>query len=209
MAKQSRRNVSKRYRNFAIVFYPESVPENFLEVITDWHVPAFLSPLHDQDQNPDGEKKKAHYHLLLLFDGMKSLEQVQEFSDQLSRTPVEIVASIRGYARYLCHLDNPEKYQYPVGEVVSFAGESYTSVIMLPTDKYRVVLDIISYAREHHVFEYSDMIFFAIDSGKEDWFRVLCDNTVLFSGFFKSFRLGYADKFLRSGNHHLISDSSK
>lgn len=177
---------NKRYRNFAIIIYPDSAPENFIEIISDWHTMGFLSPLHDKDNNPDGEQKKAHYHLLLYFEGKKSVEQVQELSDQLSGVSVEIVLSLRGYARYLCHLDNPEKYQYPVEEVRSFTGESYLDVIGLPCDKYKVLDDITSFCFDSGISSYADLVYYCQSSGKFDWLRVVFDSAFILATFFKS-----------------------
>ena len=43
---------------------------------------------------------------------------------------------VRGYARYLCHLDNPEKAQYNISDVISLGGADYQEVISLASDKY-------------------------------------------------------------------------
>lgn len=63
-----------RVRNFATVVYPESAPENWQDILSRHCVPAFISPLHDKDINPTGEPKKPHYHVVLMFEGKKSLE---------------------------------------------------------------------------------------------------------------------------------------
>lgn len=68
---------NERNRIFATVIYPESAPENFKDIISDWHIEAFLSPLHDKDINATGEAKKPHYHLLVKFQGLKSDDQVK------------------------------------------------------------------------------------------------------------------------------------
>lgn len=180
--------VSPRYRNFAIIIYPESAPDDWLERISNWHVSAFLSPLHDRDENPDGEPKKSHYHLLLFFDGKKSIDQIQELSDELCGVSPEIVKSLRGYARYLCHLDNPEKFQYSVDEVRSFTGESYLDIIGLPCDRYKVLDDMILFCRDTGLSSYADLLFYCQDSGKTDWLRVALDSTFALTGFFKSLR---------------------
>lgn len=188
---------SDRFRNFVIVFYLDSVSDNWLNIITDWHVEAYLSPYHDRDVNPDGELKKAHYHLLLTFDGKKSLEQVQAMSDQLSGVSPEIVHSIRGYGRYLCHLDNPEKFQYSVDEVRCFSGGDYYSIIGLPSDRYKVLDEIIWYCRENYISSYADLIFYCQDSGKSDWLRVVLDSTFALTGFFKSLRYSTDQGFVK------------
>ena len=62
----------KRTRNFATVVYPESAPENWMDILNDYHVPAFVSPLHEFDFNATGETKKAHYHVMVMYDNVKS-----------------------------------------------------------------------------------------------------------------------------------------
>lgn len=100
-----------RTRSYACVLYPESAPENWRDILSDFHIPCLISPLHDKDVNPTGEKKKAHYHVLLLFDSVKSETQAREIFEAFGGVGCEKVNSVRGYARYLCHLDNPEKVQ--------------------------------------------------------------------------------------------------
>lgn len=96
-----------RTRNFATVVYPESASGDWMEKLADLKIKAFVSPLHDKDKNPDGEPKKAHYHVILMFDSVKSVEQVKEITDEIGGVGVEKINSLRGYARYLIHADNP------------------------------------------------------------------------------------------------------
>lgn len=46
-----------RTRNWATVVYPESVTPNWEIVLSEMHVPTLISPLHDRDINPIGDKK--------------------------------------------------------------------------------------------------------------------------------------------------------
>ena len=113
---------SQRFRNFACTVYPDSAPDNWVDILADTHVPAFISPLHAFDVNPDGQLKKSHWHVLVMFEGVKSKDQWLEFRASFSGVGCEIVQSVRGYARYLCHMDNPEKYQYNPVEVQALSG---------------------------------------------------------------------------------------
>lgn len=74
-----------RTRNYATIVYKESAPENWKEILSDEHVGVLISPYHDKDLNPDGEVKKAHWHVLILFDGVKSQRQAEEFIRKIWR----------------------------------------------------------------------------------------------------------------------------
>lgn len=110
-----------RTRNFATVVYPESAPENWFDILAEMKIPAFVSPLHNMDVNPTGEVKKEHYHVMIMFEGVKTVEQALDVFRQIGGVEYcEQIQSLRGYARYLCHLDNPEKHQYNTEDVISF-----------------------------------------------------------------------------------------
>ena len=55
------KNVKKRA--WGGVIYPESLPENWLEILQNSGLQIAISPLHDKDINPDGTIKKPHYHI--------------------------------------------------------------------------------------------------------------------------------------------------
>lgn len=186
MAEKKTRSADGRARNFATVVYPESAPENWLEIVAGHFVPAFISPLHDSDINPDGEPKKPHYHVVLMFEGKKSLEQIRDITLSFGGVGCEIVQSIRGYARYLCHLDNPEKAQYSPEDVMVFCGADYTSTIGLVIDKYKAVREMIAFCKEQGVESFSELLEYSSEE-RFDWFRVLCDNgTVVMKEYLKS-----------------------
>jgi len=175
-----------RRRNFATVVYPESASDNWIEVLGELCIPAFISPLHDQDVNPTGEIKKAHYHVILMFEGKKSQEQVREILEKINGVGIEEVQSLRGYARYLCHLDNPEKAQYNVDDVVCVGGADYTSIIDLPKNRYKAIKEMMAYCTEHDIYAYSDLLEYASENHM-DWFRVLCDSgTIVIKEYLKS-----------------------
>ena len=111
-----------RKRNWTAVVYPESAPENWREILDDEHIEWVESPLHDKDMNPDGSIKKPHWHIMLLFDGNKSYEQIKEITDKINAPIPKYVQSVRAMARYFAHLDNPEKVQYAVSEIRGHGG---------------------------------------------------------------------------------------
>lgn len=175
-----------RLRNFATVVYPESAPENWKEILAGHFIPCFVSPLHDKDLNPTGEPKKSHHHVILMFEGKKSMEQAKSIFETIGGVGCEPVNSLRGYARYLCHLDNPEKAQYLPEQVRSMCGADYTTTIGLVIDKYKAIGEMIDFCRGSGILSYSELLEYCREE-RSDWFRVLCDNgTVVMKEYLKS-----------------------
>lgn len=168
----------KRTRNYATVVYPDSAPEDWMTILADQLVPAFISPLHDLDENPDGEAKKPHYHVLIMFDGVKTTEQAKEVFDKIGGVGLEVVKVIRSYARYLCHMDNPDKHQYSTSDVRALSGADYHSVIGLAIDKYEAIGEMIDFCDANNITSYAVLIEWARHN-KFEWFRVLCDSATM------------------------------
>lgn len=181
---------ARRYRNFATVVYPDSenTPDDWLSILQDFKTPILVSPYHDQDLNVTGEPKKPHFHVMIMFEGMKSPEQVKELFDQVGGVGLETINSLRGYARYLCHLDNPDKHQYFPGDVQAMSGIDYLEIIGLPSDKYELIGEMIDYCQAEFLYSYASLLVYARNN-RNDWFRILCDSgTIVMKEFLKSLR---------------------
>lgn len=162
----------ERTRNFAFLVYPDSAAPNWRETLNDAHVECFISPLHDRDVNPDGDLKKPHWHVMVMFSSVKTRKQASVIRDAVGGVGWENVASARGYARYLCHLDNPEKAQYDVEDVVELGGADYSDVIRRATDAVKSVREMMRYIRENNVMFYSDFVDYCADE-RPEWFEAL------------------------------------
>lgn len=175
MEKEKNKSGQGRTRNFATVVYQESAPENWKEILEQEFVPAFISPYHNSDTNPTGEKKKSHWHVLIMFEGVKTTDQAKEIFDKIGGVGCEKVNSLRGYARYLCHLDNPEKFQYKTDEVVSLCGADYLTTISLTTDKYKAISEMMEFCEKYNIVSFYLLSKYSFQS-RPDWARVLADN---------------------------------
>ena len=74
-----------RARNFAFLIYPDSVPAEWFNFLNDTHIAGCVSPLHDKDvfilpsgDHKAGDLKKPHKHVLLSFNGNKTINQILE-----------------------------------------------------------------------------------------------------------------------------------
>ena len=68
---------SKRSKNrsnyWCAIVYPESSPKDWKKRLDREHIKAIVSPLHSPDDDPDTLlEKKDHYHVMLIFDSVKS-----------------------------------------------------------------------------------------------------------------------------------------
>lgn len=177
MARKSQvKRVDERKRQYAFLVYEDSSYPDWIERLDQMHVEGFVSPYHNKDKNPDGTRKKPHWHVLLMFEGKKSEAQINEIREKAIgpnyNKAFEDVGSLRGYARYLCHMDNPEKAQYDRLEVRALGGADYDAVIMLPSDDVRMLGDVMEYIRANNIRYFSDFLLICRDNNP-DWFNML------------------------------------
>lgn len=182
------KNSDSRTRNYATVVYPDSAPENWMEILDQYHVAALISPLHDQDENPDKTQKKPHYHVMLMFEGKKTFEtQVKPIFDKIGAVGREQINSIRGYARYMCHLDNPEKAQYKPEDVIAMGGADYDAIIHIATDDIKTLRDMLHYITVNQITSFKEFVDLC-STNNESWFALLASSKSYFiKEYIKSF----------------------
>lgn len=167
-----------RTRSWTFVLYPESAPNNWRDIIDDLHMQWVESPLHDKDENADGTPKKPHWHILLCFDSVKTFEQVKELTDSLNAPiPQKCHGGAKGLIRYMAHLDNPEKAQYQISDIIAHGGfDLEESLRPTSSDRYELVRQMISFIRENNIIEYKHFFDYCMDN-EEEWYKLLCDNS--------------------------------
>lgn len=167
-----------RTRNYACVVYPESAPENWRQIAIDAKIPMFISPLHDKDTNPTGEPKKPHYHIMAMYDTVKTKEQAEAFFKSFGGVGCEVINSVRSYARYLKHLDNPEKHQYQE-DVECYGGADYMNAIGTAADKAKSIREMLAWIEENDVTCFADLTIYA-SINRSDWFDTLINSGAYF-----------------------------
>lgn len=90
--------------------------------------------MHDKDKMEESEElKKPHVHLVVQTPRKMSLKTIGTRL-QVESNYIQPVDSLYGMLRYLCHMDDPDKYQYPAEDVKS--NYKYIDYInVLSTDK--------------------------------------------------------------------------
>lgn len=198
-------NAAERQRNFATIVYPESAPADWIDILNGHHVAALISPLHDKDTDPDGNQKKPHYHVMVMFDSPKNYErQVKPIFEQIGAVGREAVASMRGYARYLCHLDNPEKAQYEQSEVRALGGADYHSITSLPTDDIKMLSDIIEFVQQEQIYSFIELLDICRVS-HQDWFAMIAmSRAYVIDKVLKSMEWEKTNKYVRSADREKV-----
>lgn len=169
-----------RIRNWTMVVYPESAPGNWREILDSLHVPYLVSPLHDKDVNPDGEVKKAHWHVVLVFENKKSYHQIKEIADKLNAPIPQKVESLRGMVRYLVHTDNPEKYQYSREDIENHGVDDIDKYFETASTDRAILMAIIRYIKENNVTSFAKLVYYAVEADKQDWLDCMANRNTMF-----------------------------
>lgn len=211
MAKNSKEKQKKydsqraglRTRNWAAIFYPEDLPDDWKEQIDGLHFKWVEGPLHDKDTNADGTQKKPHHHALLMFEGVKTEEQVSEllkgiFGASESGSVVGVAKPQRvsdrcAVVRYMAHLDNPDKAQYDVAEIVGHNGADPAEILRYSaTETREMIVAMEEYIEAHWITELADFSA-AIRYDHPEWHTLLTTKMTV-----------YFNAFIRSRRHKLI-----
>lgn len=180
-------NVKKR--NWAFVLYPESAPDNWIEILQQTGLQCVISPLHDKDIDPTGEPKKAHYHIILCYSGPTSFNVVKTICDSLNQPIPQALEQVRGYYRYLTHKDNPEKYQYADEEIRTINGFNISDFIELSkSEVLEIKKKLQELIRTECIIEYSDFMDYLLDNGMSLEYEVGSNNTYFFEKYIASKR---------------------
>ena len=178
---ESYEKACNRTRNWVFIVYPESAPENWRTVLDETTVEWCESPLHDKDTNDDGSHKKDHIHVLMMYESVKTYEQVREVTQLINAANPQRCLSKKGSVRYFAHLDNPEKYQYNLTDIVAHNGFDVSEVLKPSnTERYYILKKMLQYIRDNKVMDYCDLVDFAMDNELDDWFEILADRNTFF-----------------------------
>lgn len=178
-----------RVRNIVFVLYEDSANPEWKTLLEEDHVP-FMYAYHDKDKVQNGETiedKKPHYHVILCFEGKKSPEQLQAYADRYGAANghYEPVASLRAMARYLCHMDNPDKVQYD-SSIVKTCAIDYNAIVGMAADKYKAIGEMMDFCESEGITSYYELMNYA-RIHRYDWFKSLCDDsTIVIKEYLKS-----------------------
>lgn len=188
VSSQNTKNVSRntKKRNWAFVVYPESAPENWIDILQSKGLQCAISPLHENDINPDNSPKKPHWHVIAVWEGPTSFLVVQKITNELNSPNPIPLEQIKGYYRYLTHKDNPEKYQYDEKEIKNINGFNIFDFMEIAKGEVLELKRVICrYIRENQVTTYSKMFDILDKEEKMAELEVFTNNTLFFKEYIK------------------------
>mgnify|MGYP004501122285 CR=1 FL=1 len=136
----------KRYRHFMLLLYPEW--SNYNDILQD--IKGSFKNYAYIKHMPEDEEKKEHVHLILSLDNPRT-EQSLAKRLEIDKRFIGYIKSLRGSCRYLVHMDNEEKYQYNLDQVIvsnSFKSTFFKSFDDLLSDE-EVLDNIYSFINDY------------------------------------------------------------
>lgn len=190
MSSKAWKDEKTKSRAWAFVAYPESVPENWIDILQQTGLEFAISPLHDSDTDPTEEDKKPHWHIIMVWrSGTATGATARRIAQSVNAVLPIALNAVRGYYRYLIHKDNPDKYQYSESDIKLLNGFNIANYSELSSSEIEVMLDQIQrMVRERDLVEYSDLIELLEDKGMITEMRIARKHTVFFNGYLRSRR---------------------
>lgn len=201
-SRAKRHETEERRRAWRMIFYTESLPENWRAYLTDdlmWRWAC--SPLHDSDKwSADDEKKdashaagtlkKAHYHIVAIFGGKKSFSQINAVCQKLGQ-PIPMPCDNPAAAvQYFVHKNDSGKFQYSPAEICGYNGFPVQTLLedMGEARSEALTIDVMNFVRDRHLTEFYQVAVELAEQENREMFNYFRCHTIFFSRFIDSFR---------------------
>ena len=190
--KAAEKRAGARARGWACIVYPDSLPEGWVDKLAAAHIQTLISPLHNKDVHATGEIKKAHYHVLAMYENPVQESTARRYFERIGvYLPPERVDTIKGYARYLIHLDDHDKAKYDQADIINLAGANWAAIALDPDEETNAALNEI----EDFIAESGCISYFALcryaRAERPEWTKTIRKNTIHLSALLKSLAWEY------------------
>lgn len=184
--------MAEKHRYLAFEVYEDSAPQDWWRILKDTHG-MYCRSLHAGE---DGGKD--HYHCMYCHGAATTdAALLRAVPDGIAANgKIEIVTHPRGYMRYLIHLDDPEKEQFPDGAnhiecINGFPLDLTKEYTKAERNEQR--MRCLQLIQENGITEYADLIDGLMRTGQHELLDYACNHTILFTGYLTScrYRKGY------------------
>ncbi len=193
-----------RATHWTLIVYADSAPSDWIARLQGTGLPFVISPYHDRDVNPDGTKKKAHWHVIVSYDQAQRYSSVIGLRDITQGPYPAKVISVGSLYAYLNHKHNPEKYQY------SEQPKTYNgwTKVLENHEITHIKQEITKFIFSNVITEYSTLIAYYTYEEHTDYLQVIMNNTVYFDRVCGSLRYNPL-RALRVCQKHAKTDAEK
>lgn len=177
----------KKERYWTFIMYEDSRPSNWLELLQEEMIQIAVSPRHDRDMKEEtGEIKKAHYHVLLCFNGPTTYNRALEIAEKVGASIVKRVLSVKGMYDYFTHKWNEEKAKYNEEDIICINGFNINDYGMSNNEIENLKRETIRLIRSENIKEYAVLVDFCEDNNLREMGEVVSKNTQYFNAYLKS-----------------------
>lgn len=162
-----------------------TAPDDWIDRLVHTGLQFAVSALHDKDINPDGTKKKPHWHVIIAYPNTTTYRTIRVLVKylQLNCPMPELLGSVVGMYRYFTHRDNPEKYQYT-------EKPKHYNGFQLPIEGAELLemkREIRKLIYTENCVEYGELVSVCATMG-DNYFDVVTNHTYFFDKLCSSFR---------------------
>lgn len=188
MSKSVTQNTKKR--NWCAVAYPESAPDDWLDILRATGLPIAISPLHDKDVEGDGiTPKKPHWHIIMSWPGPTTFAVAKKLTDSIKATIPQALESIRGNYRYFTHKDDPDKAQYNDCDIQLVNGFNVQDFVeMTKSEVLQISKQLLRTIQDQGFVEHSHFMDWLMENGTPEEFDVARSSTYFFATYLTSRR---------------------
>lgn len=175
---------------WTFLMYPDSMPENWKEIIEKWFIPVAVSPIHNKDIEKDGSIKKPHYHVVIYYVNTTTYNKIKSMIEPLGAKYAEPVISFEGMYDYLTHKRNPEKAQYNEEEITKINFNDIKELTGYSESEIEEIKrSIIEIINNKKIFEFKQIYDYCNKNQLYQCTNILSHCTIFFEAYLKSKRL--------------------
>lgn len=184
-----RQKNGERHKVWTLIFYPDSAPAEWRDILADKHLKVWVSPIHDRDAwtvaderkdpaHKAGTMKKPHYHLVVQYEVQEDRAGfLEDFAELNGPQNVKAVKSLISMVRYLVHADDPDKAQYKREDVNVFGGADPGVIDELGTaERHEALKSMRQFIRDNGIMDFCDFVDYC-DECEITWAHLLDDNS--------------------------------
>lgn len=191
MAKEKKDGRTQKWR---LILWEKCTKSDWRKILSEYfQVRWSASPLHCFDIQDDGAPKPPHWHIVIDFGSLKSLEQVQVIANELhieGKAQLSLPCNdTQGAIQYFIHLNDKDKYQYKRDEIEDHGMDVDQYFGWKKSEINKAKDQMMQFVIENDMTEFDDLVLSCMNCPL--WVHVITDvNT----SFFKSWMYSRAMK---------------